>query len=151
MAIERDIAALAMSAANRLYDLNAYQRFLKRYGLAVRTVGRVDGVGKPSEKNGTWEAAGRLVRFQRPAEQPTLASVYRVDWDGSSALEVDLFSNDFDTFLILQSDSGRYVDNDDYRLDIGHSRIEIDPGKADSWKLVVSSLHGHDSGNIALS
>lgn len=59
---------------------------------------------------------------------------------------VDMWSDAFDTYLILVSPSGETFTNDDHEGDITHSRIEQVADAGGTWTLRATSLSGGQTG-----
>lgn len=66
-------------------------------------------------------------------------------------LVADLTSNDFDTYLIVQSPSGDPSENDDYEGSQSRSHVEVDASEAGEWRVMVTTFEPGESGAYALT
>ncbi len=64
---------------------------------------------------------------------------------------VDLFSSEFDPYLILVSPSGADVQNDDYQGSANRSRIEKVLDEIGEWRVLVTSYRPGESGAYEVS
>lgn len=98
--------------------------------------------------------ASRVERGELAPSDTTMASgeyvdVYEVDGRPGQQLTLDLRSDDFDTFLILQSPSGERVENDDTDS-ISRSFIESSLSELGTYQVMVTS-YGSGDGEYELT
>ncbi len=76
------------------------------------------------------------------------------DFDGipGQHVEIDLSSDDFDTYLILVDPSGEQIENDDAESsdDVGHSAIETDLTETGTHRVLVTSYEAGEAGSYRL-
>ena len=69
-----------------------------------------------------------------------------VDVRAGERLVVNLYSDAFDTHLIVQSPSGELTQNDDYNNSTSRSRIEVDATESGTWYVGVTSYAAGETG-----
>jgi hypothetical protein len=73
-------------------------------------------------------------------------------WGGhGDVVVVDLFSSEFDPYLILVAPSGADVQNDDYAGSANRSRIEQVLDESGEWRVLVTSYRPGESGAYEVS
>ncbi len=79
------------------------------------------------------------------------SKTYTVKLEAGVAYRIDLSSKDFDTFLRLESSTGKEVAfNDDFAAKSLDSRIIFMPGKSGEFKLIVTAFKAAATGNFVL-
>ncbi|MFC1575565.1 PPC domain-containing protein [Gemmatimonadota bacterium] len=75
---------------------------------------------------------------------------YSIQAGPGQIIIADLRSDDFDTYLILESPGGTSERNDDFREDTGHSHIEMAAAEGGTFSVVVTSFSSEATGDYIL-
>jgi hypothetical protein len=86
------------------------------------------------------ELADQTVDGATPSEHTFVA-------EAGSDVFVDIYSDEFDTYLTLHSPSGQTWSNDDYNGDTSHSRVEVTADESGEWTVVVTGFSPDASGS----
>jgi hypothetical protein len=76
--------------------------------------------------------------------------VYEVDMEAGQRLILDLRSEEFDTLLRLLDADGKGEENDDFGLELGHSRLEKIVTTAGKYSVQVASATPYSTGSYEL-
>ncbi len=68
--------------------------------------------------------------------------------DDGERIVLDMYSNDFDTYLILESPSGETFRNDDWQGDTSHSHIAVTADRTGTWRVYATSFGARVTGNF---
>jgi len=72
-----------------------------------------------------------------------LYDIYTIRTRAGDHVVANMISSEFDTYLRVQSPTGRKADNNDYQGSISHSRVELDITESGTWQIMATS---HDEG-----
>lgn len=75
---------------------------------------------------------------------------YQVDVEAGQRLILDLRSEEFDTLLRLLDAEGKGEENDDFGLDLGHSRLELMVTSSGKYSVQVASTIPYSTGSYEL-
>jgi len=113
---------------------------------------------RDSEREGDW-LEGELAAGDMTHRDGELIDWIEVQTEPGQTIEVDLHSEDFDTFVIVQSPTGETAQNDDWEGDGGRSRLStaitrpgvhrvgvttFEPGMSGQYKLDIRITEGND-------
>ena len=87
-------------------------------------------------------AAGTLAAGDAMLPDKSFYDDYTFTAQAGQTIVVDMWSEAFDTYLILLSPSGETFTNDDHEGDITHSRIQQAADAGGTWTLRATSLSG---------
>jgi Caspase domain/Bacterial pre-peptidase C-terminal domain len=99
--------------------------------------------------SGSSDAAARTERGELAVGDETL-DIYEIEGRPGKALTLDLRSDNFDTFLILQSPTGERIENDDTDS-TSRSLIESDLSELGTYRVMVTSYGTGVGGTYELS
>ncbi len=114
------------------------------YGLEINQV------GSGGSAMGSRVERGALLATDDTLRSGEAVDVYRLDGRPGLSVRLDLTSDDFDTYLILQDPAGQQVENDDADRP-GHSMIEHDLTELGEYRIMVTSYEAGESGGYELA
>ena len=97
-----------------------------------------------------WEETGQLAAGDTAGSDGSYQDTYSVSGGGNQTVTVDLRSDDFDTFLMVESPSGAHQANDDYQGDKERSRLTLILDEVGEYQVIVSSFSAGESGAYSL-
>lgn len=92
-----------------------------------------------------------LAQGDATLESGEFADSYTFVGTAGEAIQIDLRSQQFDTYLMLVTPSGAQEDNDDVGSGVTDSRIETQLGESGEYQIVVTSYSAGESGGYELS
>jgi len=119
------------------------------YGVGVYA----GGAARPavSSAPSTQNHRGQLQRGDQRLPSEEYYDQYTFWGSPGDVVVVDLFSTEFDPYLILVSPSGDDVQNDDYEGSASRSRIEKVLNESGEWRVLVTSYRPGESGAYEVS
>lgn len=98
---------------------------------------------------------GRLEASDRRLDSGEYMDVHTFDGRAGEPMRVELTSDDFDTYLIVESPSGARLDNDDAvsadgRSDTGRSAVEFSMTESGRYRVIATSYQPGETGAYAL-
>jgi len=121
----------------------------------VGTFARGEGLGPGGEPvSGNVVRAethqGNLEEGDDQLEEGEFYDEYSIRAQAGQTILLDLRSPDFDTFLILETPSGNWEQNDDWEGDSMHSRIELVAPETGTYAVRVTSFIAGEMGAYTL-
>lgn len=110
----------------------------------------IDGSGSTGRTNAARTERGELVAGDETLDTGEYVDAYEIEGRPGQVLSLDLRSDNFDTFLILQSPSGERVENDDTDS-TSRSFIESNLSEVGTYRVLVTSYGSGVGGNYELS
>ncbi|MES3007650.1 MAG: pre-peptidase C-terminal domain-containing protein [Pseudomonadota bacterium] len=110
----------------------------------------VDGSGNTDSTTGARTESGALVAGDETLDSGEYVDVYEIEGRPGQTLTLDLRSDNFDTFLILQSPTGERVENDDTDT-TSRSFIESDLSEVGTYRVMVTSYGTRVGGEYELA
>lgn len=142
---ERSLLSLALSESGT-YTITVSSFMADETGDYEMSI-NVDGSG--TETTARTES-GELVAGDETLDTGEYVDVYEIEGRPGQVLTLDLRSDNFDTFLILQSPSGERVENDDTDS-TSRSFIESNLSEVGTYRILVTSYGSGVGGNYELS
>ena len=89
-------------------------------------------------------------------DDPTLSNgefydTYTLDVEAGEWIEVDLTSDDFDTYVVVQAPSGANEQNDDYEGATSRSYLRFRAEESGTWSVFATSYAGGETGRYRLA
>lgn len=121
------------------------------YGVGVFAQGSAGA--RPAAGGGpaTHNYQGRLEGDDERLDSKEYYDAYDFYGMTGDAVVIDLFSSEFDPYLILLAPSGNDTQNDDYEGSTTHSRIEMTLDETGEWTAVATSYDPGETGAYQLS
>jgi hypothetical protein len=94
---------------------------------------------------------GQLEKGDSQLEENEYYDVYEFQGSIGDAVVVDLYSSDFDSYLVLVAPSGADTQNDDYEESTSRSRIEKVLDETGEWSVLATSFEAGETGAYNLS
>ncbi len=101
-------------------------------------------IGSGESINGVLEQGDAL------HEAGEFRDVYSFEAEAGEEVAFDLFSADFDTYLIVVSPDGTWTENDDYNGSLDHSHITLATDQAGEYMVIVTSYDMDETGDYLL-
>jgi len=102
------------------------------------------------DKSGGGLVMGRLEKGDLTLDSGEFADLHTFEAEVGQVLTLDLYSNDFDTFLIVMSPSGTPSRNDDHEGAKNHSKLDLQADAAGTWAVTVTSYKPGEAGAYTL-
>jgi hypothetical protein len=106
--------------------------------------GAVAGPAAPRVERGT------LARGDETLRSGEYMDEYAFEGRPGQRVRVDVTSDDFDTYVILVPPRGDQQENDDFEGDVHHSAIEADITEPGTYRVMVTSYEGGETGEYEL-
>jgi hypothetical protein len=134
-----------------LAETGSYQVIVTSYradesGAYTLALDKVAGSAAPERL----ERRGELLAGDDTLQSGEYMDAYQFTGHPGQRVDVDLRSDDFDTYVMLVDPSGEHQENDDAGDDLGHSRLETDLTEAGVYEVIVTSYEPGETGSYSL-
>lgn len=102
------------------------------------------------DKSGGGLVMGRLEKGDSTLDSGEFADLHAFEAQAGQSVTLDLYSNDFDTFLIVMSPSGTPTRNDDHEGAKNHSKVHLVADVAGTWGVTVTTYAPGEAGAYSL-
>lgn len=93
---------------------------------------------------------GALTVGDPQLDQGEYYDAYEIQATLGQAIEVDMTSDSFDTFLVLFTPSGQNTQNDDFEQDAHRSRLDMMAKESGTYRVIATSYAGEETGPYRL-
>jgi len=101
----------------------------------------------------TFSASGQAeqrVELEGSLAQDELFEIYEYEVQNGQQIVVDLTSEQFDTYVSVQSPSGQYLSNDDWNNEFNHSHVQTTANETGTWRVRVAGFSTAHFGDYVL-
>lgn len=116
-----------------------------KYRMTIRSSNVSEPVGSTTRRE-----SGRLDRDDGTLDSGEYRDLYEFEGRQGQHVRIELRSDEFDTYLILQNPSGDTQDNDDFDGRSDMSVIELDLGESGTYHVAVTSFKKGETGAYEL-
>ncbi|MEM7454937.1 MAG: caspase family protein [Planctomycetota bacterium] len=107
--------------------------------------------GASVAQNSVRNEVGSLAQGDATLRSGEFRDTYTFTGYPGQRVNLDVFSSQFDTYLVLRAPSGEQYENDDAENAPGHSIVDMNLNESGTWEVWVTSYQPGESGNYELS